>query len=365
MNENQLLYKLAFHFLPSIGAVNAKNLISYCGGLEEVFKAKKSTLLKVPGIGEKRAEEILKSNPLKAAEKELINLQKLKIEVLFYLDEAYPQKLKHFQNSPVLLFTKGNINLNHNRIISIVGTRKVTPQGISNCEKLIDGLKEYNCLILSGMAYGVDTIAHRHAVKLSMPTVAVLGHGLDTFYPASNRSLANKMLETGGLISEYTLGTKPDKVNFPRRNRVIASLAEAVVVIESAKKGGSIITAEYANEYNKDVFAFPGRTNDEYSEGCNNLIKTHKAHLCTSANDLAYIMRWEKTQENKQLQLALDLSEKEQEIYDLIKENPNIGLDILHYKTQRALATLTSELLSLEFKGVLKTLPGKKYILTS
>jgi len=225
-------------------------------------------------------------------------------------------------------------------------------------------LQQYNCTIVSGLAYGVDTTAHRQAVACEMPTLGVLGNGMNTLYPAANRKLASKMLDKGGIISEYPMDTKPDKENFPKRNRVIAGMSDVVVIIESARKGGSMITAEYANNYNKDVFAFPGRTNDEYSEGCNHLIKAHKAHLCTSAEDIAYIMRWDKQAEPKQLELIVDLPEEEQQLLKIIKDNPNIGLDSLHYKTKLPLANITTMLLNLEFKGIVKSLPGKKYILS-
>jgi len=365
MSDNLHLYKLAFNFIPNIGAVTAKNLISYCGGIEQVFSAKKKTLLSAPGIGEKRVLDILnsKKEALTKAESELKELEKKNIKLIFYLDDEYPEKLSHYPDAPLLLYAKGNLELNASRMVAIVGTRKVTAYGIMECERIVEELLPYNCTIVSGLAYGVDTVAHRKAVQLGMATIGILGHGINKIYPASNRKLASNMLSDGGILTEYSLETGPERENFPKRNRVIAGMCDVVLVVESARKGGSMITAEYANNYNKDVFAIPGRSNDEFSEGCNHLIKSHKAHLCTSADDISYIMRWDKPEESKQLQLIVELSPEEEPIIEILKENPNIGLDALHYKTKVPLGNLTSILLNLEFKGVLKSLPGKKYIL--
>lgn len=366
MMEGMELEKLALNFIPNIGAVTVRNLVSYCGGLDKVFTTKKTKLIRVPGIGESRANDIVNGiqKALRSAEAELRKLDGKDIRVVFYLDDDYPVKLKPYQDAPLTLYARGNMNLNASRFVAIVGTRKITPYGIIECEKLIEGLAGYNCTIISGLAYGVDTIAHRKSVELGMPTIGVLGNGINRIYPAANKSLATKMQSNGGVLSEYAMDAPPDRENFPKRNRVIAGMAEVVVIVESAKKGGSIITAEYANDYNKDVFAIPGRAADAMSEGCNNLIKHHKAHLCTSAEDIAEIMRWDKAASpGVQMELVMDLDEDETRLMRLIKEEPNIGLDTLHYKTKIPLALLTTTLLTLEFKGLVKPLPGKKYIL--
>jgi DNA processing protein len=359
------LEKLALNFIPNIGAVTARNLISYCGGLKEVFTAKKSRLTSIPGIGESKANDVVNGlqKALKIAEAELQKLDGKDIRILFYLDEGYPTKLKHYQDAPLTLYARGDMQLDATRCVAIVGTRKITSYGIVECEKLVEGLAAYNCTIISGLAYGVDTIAHRKAVELGIPTIGVLGNGINRIYPSTNKSLATKMQSKGGILSEYAMDMQPKRENFPRRNRVIAGMSDVVVIVESAAKGGSIITAEYANEYNKDVFAIPGRVGDEMSEGCNNLIKHHKAHLCTSAEDIADIMRWDRATEGVQMQLVMDLDEDERKLMQYIKEEPNIGLDSLHYKTKIPLALLTTTLLTLEFKGIVKPLPGKKYIL--
>ena len=363
MDEQYDLYKLAFNYIPGIGAVTAKILISYCGGIEAVFKASKKSLLAIPGIGEKKAHDILNNEALSKAEAELKAISGRGVKLRFYLDDDYPTRLKNYDDCPILLYCKGNIQAEAKRMVAIVGTRKITPYGQIQCANLVEGLKEYDCTVVSGLAYGVDTYAHRTAVELGMPTIGILGNGLNKIYPPANHKLAEKMLDKGGVISEFQMDQKPDRENFPSRNRIIVGMSDVIIVVESARSGGSMISAEYGNNYNKDVFAVPGRSSDPMSEGCNHLIKAHKAHLCTSADDIAYIMRWDKEAPSNQMQLFVDLTPEEKIIVDLIREIPNIGLDTLHYKTKLPLGQVTTILLNIEFKGVIKSLPGKKYIL--
>ena len=363
-SNNDLLYKLALNYIPNIGAVKAKDLVSYCGGIKEVFSASKRQLLSIPGIAETRAEDVLTSDALAKAEKELNALDGKDIKLISYLDDDYPENLKHYPDSPVLLYCKGNMNLNAPRMVAIVGTRKITPYGIVQCQQIVEQLVPLNCTVISGMAYGVDTHAHRNALEMDLPTIGILGNGLNTIYPAANRKMATRMLDKGGVISEFPLDAKPDRENFPMRNRIIAGMADVVIVIESAQSGGSMITAEYANNYNKDVFAIPGKLTDEFSAGCNHLIKIHKANLLTSADDISYIMRWDKQAEPRQMSLIVDLEPEEQKVVDILRANPKMSLDVMHYETQIPLGSLTSILLNLEFKGILTTLPGKKYILS-
>lgn len=365
MNEQELIYKLAFNFIPSIGAVNARNLISYLGGVDKVFTSKKSQILKVPGIGEKRYQLLTQSNALALAEAELERLKNKSIDIVFYLDKEYPKRLKVQYDAPLLLYVSGNITLNPKRTVAIIGTRSPSQYGKVQCEKIVAELQKYNVTIVSGLAYGVDSIAHRTAVKLKIPTIGILGNGLHSVYPQSNNELVGKMKKNGGIISEYPMLTKPDRENFPRRNRIIASFADVVIVIESARKGGSFITAEFANNYSKDVFALPGKLTDPMSEGCNHLIKTHKAHLYTSVDDIAYINRWDLAPKSQQLSLIIDLDSQEQILFDIIKEFAPIGLDKLLYESRIQLSDLSSILINLEFKGIIKSLPGKKYILVT
>ncbi|MBL0026186.1 MAG: DNA-processing protein DprA [Saprospiraceae bacterium] len=231
------------------------------------------------------------------------------------------------------------------------------------CDKIVEGLHSFQILLISGLAYGIDAAAHRKSLEVGIPTLGVLGHGLDRYYPSDHTSLANKMIENGGVITEFTSGTMPDKENFPMRNRIIAAMSDAVVVIESKRKGGSIITAEFGNEYNRDVFALPGRVNEERSEGCNKLIKQNKAHLIESAADIAYIMRWEELDAQKmiQQQLFVELNENESRMINMIRDAKEITIDLLTYRMAMTPSEVSGMLLTLEFKGLLRSLPGKKY----
>ncbi len=359
---DELIYKLAFNFIPNVGAKTSRDLISYCGGIKEVFSANKKTLLKVPGVGEKRAEDILASNALEEAEKELRVIENEDVKVTFYLDDNYPQRLKHYPDSPILLYHRGDIDFENARNVAIVGTRKPTNYGVVQCEKLVDELSEYNVNIISGLAYGIDTTAHRRAVEKNIPTVGILGNGLCKIYPAANHSLSKKMENHGGVMSEFPMNTGPDRENFPKRNRIISAFSDVVIVIESARKGGSMITALYANDQNKDVFALPGKITDPLSEGCNHLIKTNQAHLITSAADIAYIMRWDQSQTTTQMEMVMDLTAEEKVIVDLLR-GKEMTIDSLMYQSKVNLSSLSSMLLNLEFRGIVRSLPGKKYTL--
>lgn len=360
-----LLYEIALTRIPLVGAVTARTLVSYCGSVTGVFTAKKKELVKIPGVGERLAANILETDVLREAEQELRFVEKNDIQVLFYLDENYPDKLKNYADSPILLFYKGNADLNSPRIVSIVGTRQPTAAGIAFCEELVSDLKPYNVLVLSGLAYGIDVTAHRKSLEMEMPTVGALGHGFQTIYPQQHRNIAERMCDKGGLVTEFSSNTKPDREHFPMRNKIIAGLCDALVVVETAKKGGSMITAHLANEYNKDVFAVPGRLQDKYSQGCNHLIKTHKAALLESAADLAYVMRWEETETRKliQRQLFVELSAEEKFVVNLLQQYPEVNIDRLLFETKMTGSVLAAQLLELEFKGIIKSLPGKRYTL--
>lgn len=364
---NDLVYKIAITKIPLVGAVTAKSLISYCGGARAVFEARKRELLKIPGIGERIAENIVQQSVLDEAEAELDFLEKNGIQPLFYLDKNYPLRLKPFPDSPILLFYKGTTDLNADRTVAIIGTRKPSVYGTAICEELIDGLKPYNPVILSGLAYGIDVTAHRKSLDVGLETVGVLGHGLAQIYPAQHRTIAQQMLERGGLLTEYTSKTPPDRENFPMRNRIVAGLCDALIVVETAVKGGSMITAKFGNEYNKDVFAVPGRVKDKHSQGCNLLIKSHQAALVESAEDIAYVMRWEKAEAEGgvQRQLFVELEPNEQKIVDLLRQAEAVGIDRLTYESKLTNSEMAALLLNLEFKGIVKTLPGKRYVLVS
>jgi DNA processing protein len=366
MNE-QLLYHIAITSIPNVGDITAKKLIAYCGSSEQVFKEKKSVLEKIPGIGAINAQKILthKTEALVIAEEELKFIHKNEIVPFFYLNDNYPQRLRHCEDGPVLLYSKGNVDYNNHRVISIVGTRKATEYGKDFCNKIVGDLAPHKPLIVSGLAYGVDICAHKAAIKNNLPTVGVLAHGLDRLYPAQHKNVANQMVENGALLSDYKSRTNPDRENFPKRNRIVAGMSDLTIVIESSKKGGSLITAHSANDYNRDVFALPGRLGDSQSEGCNNLIKTNKAALIQSVKDIEYIMGWEAKNKAKttQQQLFVELTPEQKTIAAIISKKGKIGVDELSIQAKLPMNKITTELLDMEFSGVVKTLPGKVYSL--
>ncbi len=358
-----ILYKIALTLIPNVGNVLAKNLLAYCGSAQAVFNQSKAKLLKVPGIGPQVAESILTFAAFDRAQTELDFIEKHGIIPLFFSDTGYPEKLKHLADAPMVVYSLGTMNVHATRMLGIVGTRKASDEAKEFCAKLIAELKPYNCTIVSGMAYGIDITAHKAAVDNQMPTIAVLAHGLDRLYPAAHKNTAKKMLENGGLITEYVTGTNPDRENFPTRNRIVAGLCDAVVVIETDVKGGSMITAEIAFGYNRDVFAMPTAPSN-LNKGCNHLIKTNKAALIESAEDIAQMMGWEANttkQAAPQVQLLFELSDDENKVVDVLKNRNGAGMDELAYETKLTINQTAMVLLELELKNVVKSLPGKMY----
>lgn len=360
---NQKLYEIALTLVPGIGDVNGKKLVAYCGGAEAVFCEKKKALTQISGINDKLVKGIGSKDVMLRAEEELDFIEKHDVKPLFYLDQDYPKRLQHCHDSPMMLYYKGNADLNAGKTIGVVGTRNITEYGKYATEKIIEDLSSDNVLIISGLAYGVDSASHRAALKYDLATVGVLGHGMQTIYPAENRILSTKMLEKGGILTEYISGTRPEKENFPKRNRVVAGMVDCLVVIESALKGGAMITADIANSYDREVFAIPGKIGDFYSEGCNHLIKTNKANLLTCATDIRYVMRWDVDTKvvAKQMRLFRDFSEDEQKVMNVFENNSVIHLDDIIVGTDLTPSKIASVLLSLEFDGVLTALPGKRY----
>ncbi|NMD16070.1 MAG: DNA-protecting protein DprA, partial [Bacteroidales bacterium] len=269
-----LLYEIALTLIPGVGDINGKKLVNYCGSAEAVFKEKKSALMRIPGIGEYTANAILNTKPFDRAQQEIEFIKKYKVNVFYYKDKNYPLRLRNCEDAPILIYYKGTESLNPPLSLSIVGTRRATDYGKWYIDKLMEALSSYSVVIISGLAFGIDTAAHRSALEHGLPTIAILGHGLDRIYPSQNRQLAKKILDHGGLLTDFPSQTKPDRENFPKRNRIIAGLCDALLVIETGIKGGSLITADIANSYNRDVFALPGRFGDQMSEGCNWLIRT-------------------------------------------------------------------------------------------
>jgi DNA processing protein len=362
--NNDLLYQLALTLVPNIGDVHAKTLVTIFGDAQHIFKAKKKELECIEGIGTVRAKSIKDFTEFAICEDEITFIEKYKITPLFLTDKNYPQRLLNCYDSPVLLFYRGNADLNTSKVVAVVGTRNNNEYGKAVAEKLVEGLAEQNVLILSGLAFGIDTISHKAALKHNLPTVGVLAHGLDRIYPAPNKTLARQMTEQGGLLTHFMSNTLPDRQNFPKRNRIVAGMCDALVVIESGIKGGSLITAELANSYNKDVFAIPGRCNDSKSEGCNYLIKNNKAALITSADDLLENMRWtvsKKSNLKKQRELFIELSADEKIIVDILQQKENTHIDELYFKSGLSSSAAAGALLNLEMQSVILSLPGKLY----
>lgn len=360
-------YYIAMSFLHKIGPIHAKNLISYCGGVESVFQQKKGHLLKIPGIGEKLADLICTGAVFKQTEAELEFIEKYKINVLPYTSDKYPKRLLHCTDSPILLYSKGDSDLNPKKSLAIVGTRKCTKYGRDFVAKLIEELSDFDIQIVSGMALGIDAQAHKSAVAFNKTTIGVLGHALNTIYPFEHKSLAISMIEKGGsLLSEYPSQNKMHPSNFPQRNRIIAGMSDAIIVVESAIKGGAVITANIANSYNRDVFALPGRYRDNVSKGCNFLLKTFKAQVIEGAEDLLKQMSWdERAIKPKKIQreLALDLNPQESKIIEALKDSDGLETDLLAVKTNLSGSKLASHLLELELKGIIYSLPGNRFVL--
>ena len=361
-----LLYQIALKNLDGIGSTRAKLLVSYCGGVKEVFETNKKDLAKIPKLGSLIVSNMNRDLALSRAEAEVEFVQNQGIKPLFYLDKEYPNRLKHCEDGPLLIYTKGNMQLNVVKVVSIVGTRNATSYGKDLVEQLITDLIPHDALIVSGLAHGIDIMAHREAHKNGLQTVGVLGNSLERIYPHQNRATAKKMLEHGGIISEFESGTKPDRENFPQRNRIVAGMSDVTIVVESADKGGSLITARLAADYNRDVMAFPGPINAPFSKGCNWLIKTQQAHMIEGIKDLEYTLGWaldEKAEKPTQKQLFVDLTADEQRIFDILNkmDGRQDSLDNLSLIAEIPVSKASTLLLELEFKGVVKSLPGKTY----
>ena len=364
MTETDLLYTLALQNVSNIGDITTKKLIAHCGSAEAVFKEKKHNLLKIDGIGSMTINDLFEPHHRKAAEDEFNYIKNNKLTCLYFEDEDYPEKLKHCIDGPVLLFQSGNIDLKRQYIISIVGTRKITNQGVAFCERLVEELAVYNPVIVSGFAYGTDITAQKAALKHNLQTIGCLAHGLNQIYPKVHKKYVADIEKNGGFLTDFWSTDVFDKNNFLKRNRIIAGLSEATIVIESAERGGSLVTADIANSYNRDVFAVPGRTTDTQSIGCNNLIKFQRAHLLSNPLDVPYILNWtleETKKPNVQKQLFIELDEDEKAIYKFLKEYDKQQLDVIALNCNMPIFKVASLLLNMELKGVIRPLPGKLF----
>lgn len=369
-STDKRLYQIALTQIPGVGDITARNLLQIFGDEEAIFKAGRKALLNIQGLPNKLADEILNPQVLVNAEKELSFVDKNRISTYFISDKDYPHRLRDCADAPILFYFKGKTDFNAERIISIVGTRNSTNYGNSFCNSFLEEISSLipNTLILSGLAYGIDINAHRAALKSSLPTVGVLAHGLDRIYPAAHKQTALEMINSGGLLSEFPSNTEPDRFNFVRRNRIVAGMADAIIVVESDQKGGSLITAEIANSYCKDVFAVPGKITDKYSRGCNKLIASHKADLFQSTEYFLQQMGWDnqsqkKKKEPRQQDLFASLTTEEQSILDKLSDIESLHIDQLARELEIPAYQLFTTLLEMEMKGIIKNLPGNLYAL--
>jgi DNA processing protein len=363
MTDQDLFYLLALQRVEGVGDIMAKKLLTHCGSAEAVFKTKIQQLAAIDGVGSYLLKNLKDQTVFDKANKELEFIKSNSIKVIHFQSDDYPERLKHCIDGPVLLFSSGNIELKNRKIISIVGTRQITAYGTEFCRKLIEDLAPLNPIIVSGFAYGVDIVAHQLAMEYKLQTIGVLAHGLNQIYPKTHKKYVAKVEENGGFMTEFWSASNPDKENFVRRNRIVAGMTEATIVIESADRGGSLITANLANDYNRDVFAVPGRVTDKYSQGCNNLIKTQKANVLTSAADLVYILNWDIQKEAKpvQKQLFVSLDDDEQKVYDYLLKTGKELMDIIALRCDFPIHRISGLLLNMELKGVVRPLPGKLF----
>jgi DNA processing protein len=365
MSEISLKHKIALGLIPRIGDINARKLVSHFGCVEAVFQESYRNLIKIPGIGSGIARYITDRSYLDIAEQEAEYVTGKKIKTYFYLDSDYPFRLRQCDDSPVVFFFMGNCNLDSARILSVVGTRTATHRGKEICEKIIGGLSDGNpdLIIVSGLAYGIDITAHKAALSNNLQTIGVLGHGFKTIYPSVHTSIARSMINKGGLLTDFLSDALPERNNFIKRNRIIAGLSDATLVVESGIKGGALITADIANSYNRDVLAVPGRPEDQWSAGCNSLIRNNKAALVECCDDIEYFLNWksEKSKAPVQRTLFSELDENEKLIFELLVKNGEMNIDAICRSAGIPVYKLSSLLLQMEFKGVLKCYPGNLY----
>jgi DNA processing protein len=365
------IFDLALLFVSGLGDINAKKLITAVGSAENIFNLKLKDFLRIPGFGQQKAESIILSldASLQRAKEEELYCAANEINYVCYTEDDYPQKLKECPDAPLVLFYKGKSDFNKSKILSIVGTRSATRYGVEFTENLVKNISENypDCVIVSGLAYGIDISAHKSALKYGLETWAVLGHSLEYIYPVSHEKIAKKIIESDGLLlSDYPHKSKIDPSNFAKRNRIIAGLCDALVVVESGEKGGAIITANIANHYNKDVFAVPGNINEPYSKGCNKLIKTNRANLIESLDDIEYIMNWKSKSEKitqQKLNFIEPLNQNETKVFEVLKNYEYLDIDNILRQTELDSDLLSLTLLEMEFKGIIKALPGKIFTL--
>ncbi len=353
---------LALWAVPGIGSMMSKRIISYAGGIKGLFNRKDAELQRIPGVGQVLADAIRADDYYRHADEMMEFAEKFNISILTWYDKDYPERLKACEDSPLVIFVKGQRIDSNKKYLSMVGTRSATQRGQAFCRELVEAVsRSYSDVcVVSGLAYGIDVAAHKACIEFGVPTYGVLAHGLDTIYPTAHRDIAAEMVKTGGLVTEFFPKTVPDKTNFVRRNRIIAGLCDATIVVESDVKGGSLITAELANSYSRDVFALPGRPADKFSSGCNKLIKTNQAHLVESFADVEYILGWNTKPKPVQRSLFVELDAESQKIYDALQDG-ELTIDEICRNTGMTMPKVSSLLLTMELNGVVRGMPGKLY----
>ncbi len=357
---------IALGMVPGIGNIGSKRILAYTGSAEAVFRLDRRTLIKIPGVGSMLADRVLDKTVIEKARVELDYIRENKIKCLFYLEDDYPEKLRYCEDAPLVLYARGNLDLDGKKILSVVGTRRPTPHGLEACRRLIRDLagRNHRLVVVSGLAYGIDHCAHKTALECGLETVAVLGHGLKFLYPSIHRQIAGKIESSGALVTDFSSGEKPERNNFIKRNRIIAGLSEATIVVESGIRGGALITADLADSYHRDVFAFPGRISDLSSAGCNRLIKSHKAALIEGYKDVEYLLGWEPPavkKQNMQKALFRECTPVEKTILQVLQSEGDSSIDLICFRTGLPVSRISGVLLDLEFAGLIRAMPGDYY----
>ncbi|MEM7484038.1 MAG: DNA-processing protein DprA [Bacteroidota bacterium] len=364
MTDHEIIAVLRLQAVPNIGNVTAKKLIAHCGSPTAIFEDKMQHLLKIEGIGQATIKGLFDTAHLEEAEAEYDYIKREHIAMCYFMDKDYPDYLKHCLDGPIVLFKSGNIDLKNRKIISVVGTRNITSYGTAFCEEFIEEIAPLNPIIVSGFAYGVDVTIQKAAMEKGLQTIGCLAHGLNQIYPKKHKKYVSKIEKNGGFVTEFWSTSNPDRENFLKRNRIIAGMSEATIVVESAEKGGSLVTADLANGYNREVFAVPGRYTDKLSKGCNDLIKRQKAHLLTSAAELVYLLGWELEKQQQpalQKQLFVELDKTEDAVYNYLQEKGKQLLDTIALECKLPIHKASSILFNMEMKGVVRALPGKLF----
>ncbi len=363
MNYTYLHFQIGLSLIYGVGPIRARALLNLFDSPEEIFTLSASELARSAGLTNRFVHEMERESALEKAVSVVEHMERNSIQAVYYTDANFPRRLNNCPDAPLLLYSKGNFNYNSPKMVAVVGTRNATPYGNELCRTFIESLQDTDVTVVSGLAKGIDASIHRFCLEFDVPTIGVLGHGLDRIYPGEHRALAKSMLSNGGLVTEFIPGTDPDRENFPKRNRIVAGLCDATIVVESKNKGGSLITAQLANDYNRDVFAFPGNVTRTTSEGCNALIASQQAHLLSSPQDFLRMMGWKTDAKTEQVQRSMfqQLNAQQQQIVEVIANAPGSQIDIISVKTALPISFLNTELFRLEMDGVIRSLPGKAY----